>query len=294
MIWGIPKSKGGIVIRKAFYFFLCILFLMAIMAACAKTPQETEVVATPTVQSIETAVIPTPTQEPWHLLILSDSSGWGLAKAYASQIEKNVGVKIVVEDYAVPDLSVGQVINALKQEGTIRGDLSGLSAAISDADVIVLYGNPRDSVIPENPGDVEGCLYDIGLPPKICNPASFEKYITDLKWVWGEIFRLRNGKPTILRAIDFPNPWISTWYETDTYLACTRCWENGSNAVRLAAEAYHIPFLSRYDAYNGVNHDEDPREKGYIRSDGNHPNTLGAQVIAELLAQMGYEPVPPP
>jgi len=271
----------------------CILFSIIILAACAKSPQAPLVVATPTVQSTETIIVPTPTSEPWHLLILSDSSGWGLGKAYAAQIEKNVESKVVLKDYAVPDLSIGEVINALKQEGS-RYDLSGLSAAISDADVIVLYGNPRDSVIPENPGDVEGCLYNIGLPPKICNPASFEKYITDLKWVWGEIFRLRNGKPTILRAMDFPNPWIGTWYETDTYLACTRCWENGSNAVRLAAEAYHIPFLSRYDAYNGVNHDEDPVEKGYIRSDGNHPNTHGAQVIAELLAHMGYEPVPPP
>jgi hypothetical protein len=281
MIWGIPKSKGGIVIRKPFRLMFCILFSIAILAGCAKSPQAPTVVATPTV-------------EVWQLVVIGDSTLWGLGTTYKSQIEKDVGVKIVLKDYAVGDLSIGEVINVLKQEGTIRADLSGLSAAISDADVIVLYGNPRDSVIPENPGDVEGCLYNIGLPPKICNPASFEKYITDLKWVWGEIFRLRNGKPTILRAVDFPNPWISTWYKTDTYLACTRCWENGSNAVRLAAEAYHIPFLSRYDAYNGVNHDEDPVEKGYIRSDGNHPTELGAQVIAELLAQMGYEPVPPP
>ena len=35
-------------IRKAFRLMLCLLFLLAILAACAKTPQETEVVATPT------------------------------------------------------------------------------------------------------------------------------------------------------------------------------------------------------------------------------------------------------
>jgi hypothetical protein len=280
MIWGIPKSKGGIVIRKSFWLVLCVVFSVAILAACSR---------------LFSAKTPTmPKDEDWHLLILSDSSGWGLGKAYESQIEKDVGVKVVLEDYAMGDLRIGEVIHALKNEEPIRYELLDLSTAISDAEVIVLYGNPRDSYIPENPGDAEGCLYDIGLLPKNCNPASNEKYITDLKWVWREIFRLRDGKPTILRSMDLYNPWISTWYKTDTYLACTRCWENGTNAIRLAAEAYHIPFLSRYDAYNGVNHDEDPREKGYILSDGTHPTDLAQQVTAELLAQMGYEPVPPP
>ena len=33
------------------------------------------------------------------------------------------------------------------------------------------------------------------------------------------------------------------------------------------------------------------REKGYISIDGQHPSGLGQQYAAELLAQMGYEPV---
>jgi hypothetical protein len=277
---------------------LYILFSIAILAACAKSPQETKVVAMPTVQPTETIIVPTPTPEPWHLLILSDSSGWGLGKAYGAQIEKDMGVKVILEDYAVPDLRLGEVVHALKNEEPIRGDLSGLSAAISNAEVTVLHANPLDSYIPENLSDSDVCVLSltgyISHPPKNCNPASLEKYITDLKWVWGEIFRLRNGQPTIIRAMDLYAPWITTWNEKDVYLACTRCFENYSNAIRIAAEAYHIPFVHRYDAYNGVNHDEDPVEKGYIRSDGTHPTDLAQQVTAELLAQLGYEPVPPP
>ena len=292
-------------IRKAFYFLLCILFSVAILAACTKSsqvpelvatttvvPQDTEVVATPTIRPTETQVFAMPTGV-WHLLILGDSTSWKLGKAYASQIEKDVGVKVVLKDYAVPSLSIGQVINALKKEGTIRIDLSGLSEAISDADVIVLYGNPMDSYIPENLSDSEVCLFTF-IPPTNCSPGTNEKYISDLKWVWGEIFRLRNGKPTILRTMDMYSSWISIWNEKGVYLACTRCWENLSYSLRIAAEAYHIPFVHRYDAYNGVNHDEDPKEKGYIQSDGTHPSDLGAQVTAELLAQLGYEPVPQP
>ncbi len=41
MIFGILKSKEGLVNRKGFYFLLCILFLMAILAACAKPKEMT-------------------------------------------------------------------------------------------------------------------------------------------------------------------------------------------------------------------------------------------------------------
>jgi hypothetical protein len=45
---GDSQIKGGIVIRKTVRMMLCILFSIATLTSCAKTPQETEVVATPT------------------------------------------------------------------------------------------------------------------------------------------------------------------------------------------------------------------------------------------------------
>ena len=67
-----------------------------------------------------------------------------------------------------------------------------------------------------------------------------------------------------------------------------------SYAARLAAEAYDIPFLSGLDAFNGQDHKEDPRKKGFIMGDGEHPTLVAGQYTAELLSKMGYEPVPPP
>jgi lysophospholipase L1-like esterase len=45
---------------------------------------------------------------------------------------------------------------------------------------------------------------------------------------------------------------------------------------------------------NGNSHDEDPRLKGYILEDGEHPSELGAKYMADLLADVGYDPVIPP
>jgi hypothetical protein len=72
---------------------------------------------------------------------------------------------------------------------------------------------------------------------------------------------------------------------------CTACWEVMNDAAEQAAESRNVPFLSRYDASNGSTHIEDPREKGYIQSDGEHPTDLMGQHTAELFSEMGYLPV---
>jgi len=63
--------------------------------------------------------------------------------------------------------------------------------------------------------------------------------------------------------------------------------------VREAAEAFNVPLISVYDAFNGTDHNEDPREKGYIGSDGEHASDRGQQVIADLLSEAGYKPIEP-
>jgi hypothetical protein len=228
----------------------------------------------------------------WHLVVIGDSSLGGLGKAFASQIEQDTEVQVILKDFALPSLSAGQVLQALQTGHSPRFLLESLAAALRDAEVVVMFVNPVDSVDPEKPLDLDGCF--VSSPPGPCNPEAFEKWTSDLKAIWAEILMLRSGQPTILRATDLYNPLISPWNEHGVYEACTECWENMSNAARLAAEAYGIPFLSRLDAFNGPNHDEDPRQKGYIVSDGEHPSHLAAQFTAELLSQMGYEPVAEP
>jgi hypothetical protein len=250
--------------------------------------QNTEMVEPPTATPSPTAITSLPTDREWHLLILGDSTLRGLGSKYKSLIERDVGVKVVLDNYVVNDLSFEEVIDAIKLEKP-RYEVRDLPAVISNADVIVFYSFYN----PDNTADWDKCYYYFTLPNN-CNNPSLEKSITDMKWFWSEIFRLRNGQPTILRTMDLYNPKISIQNKKNISLDCTMCWENFSEAIRIAAEAYNIPFLRRYDAFNGVNHDEDPREKGYILADYKHPTDLGAQVIAELLAQMGYQPVPPP
>src|SRR4030042_6708297 len=64
LIWGIPRSKGGIVIRKSFHMMLCILLLIAILVGCAK-PTEIATLPPPThTQAPATKTLPPPTDTP--------------------------------------------------------------------------------------------------------------------------------------------------------------------------------------------------------------------------------------
>lgn len=268
---------------------LVILLLAVGILLSACSPPAPTAAPSPTAQP----ALPTGADAEWDVVVIGDSSLWGLGDALASQIEQDVGVKVALHDATVGGLSATQVLQAL-QTGDAGGSLvlKQLPDKLREAEVVVMWTNPDDSVMPDNPMNVQACLN--GSDPGQCPPDSFEAYTEDLEAVWAEIIELRAGQPTVLRATDLYNPLVVPWHERDVFEACTECWKRLSRATKLAAEAYNIPFLSRYDAFNGADHEQDPRETGYIGHDGVHPSKLGAEYTADLLSEMGYKPVTPP
>lgn len=243
---------------------------------------------------------PTPAEMPtgpgveWYLVVISESSGWGLGKAYASQIEKDEGVKVTLDDFAIGDLSAVDVLGVLQTGTSSIPKLEPLPAALRNADVVVLFPSPMGSIHDETLLNIRRCFGNIAETPEPCSSNGFDDYTADLEAIWAKVFELRSGKPTILRALDYTSPFVSRWIKNGAFDACTVCWECISDAARRAADTFHIPFLSRYDVYNGADHDLDAKQQGYIGGDDIHPNDLAQQHTAELLSDLGYGPVTPP
>ena len=175
----------------------------------------------------------------WHLVMISESSGWGLGEAFASQIEKDAGVKVVLDDFAIGNLSAGEVLQVLQTGKGTTSRLEELPVALQRADLVVMFGNPMLSVDDATGESINSCFGSVAPAP--CTPQAFEKYTADLEAIWAKVFELRSGQPTVLRAIDVASPFVNDWKEYQTFDACTVCWECVSNAVRQAAEAYRIP-----------------------------------------------------
>ena len=234
--------------------------------------------------------------EEWDLVYISDSTGCGVPDKFADNIERDTGKTVRIHKYWVGDLSALRVLRALQSDPESLSDrkFKSLQADIAKAEVIVFFANPRGHPSKGGvQGGMERCIAYSSLPPEDCTLQLYEPYIENLKAIYEEILALRNGKPTIIRALDFYNPLISEHRKRNMEIECTQCWESFNTAIRQAADAFNIPLVSVYDKFNGLNHDEDPREKGYIGFDGCHTSKQGQQVTADLLSEAGYEPVEP-
>lgn len=140
---------------------------------------------------------------------------------------------------------------------------------------------------------------DTGLPdwssPRIdqaCAIESAEKYRPRFESLFSQIAAWRKGEPTILRAINRYNDWIG-WGEAKLGPA-----ENRKTKVALdhwnamlcgAAEANGFVCADIYRAFNGPDGLEPSGP--LLAGDYTHPSDRGNELIADVLADIGFEPL---
>ena len=227
--------------------------------------------------------------EPWDLLYISDSGGWGVASALAQRASDQLGVEVRVHDHAAGGLSAVTALARMRGE-----EYPDISDWVRESEIIVLYGNPEDSGTDLEIGTCVSTSTAVREPPARQTAADYQPYRDVLDEVYAEIWELREGMATVLRAVDLYNPVISAWREAGLEPECTEQWELWSSVIRDAAEANGAVMVSTYDLFNGPAHGEDPREKGFIGPDGQHTTAAGAAAIADAIAALGFDPTTPP
>jgi hypothetical protein len=194
-----------------------------------------------------------------------------------------------VHDQWVGGLPAKEVLTVLQGGKTYNGKLKMLPDLIPEAEVIIFYGNPEGSLDEENPFDWN-CVTGNNYVNR-CEPETFQQYISDLEEVYSLLLELRGGKQTIIRtftAYNFP----AIWERNGVYDACKECWINYNQAIKTAAAAYQVPVAPAGQAWNGPDLSLDPNDQDLTR-DGTHPNEKGAELIAQSLRELGYEPTIP-
>lgn len=228
------------------------------------------------------------TSEPWDLVWFSDSTGFGLATLWADRIEQELGVEVVVHDHAVGGLSAATVLHWIDDGAS---SLPKMKDEVADAEIIVIYGNPANS---GSTTDEVTCASTNPAPreaPSQNSEADWQPYADVLKSIYEIVFDLRDGEPTIVRAMDMYSPVIADWRAAGIERECTTSWEMMAQMVREAAAEYDVPTASMYDDFNGVDHSDDPREKGYIDLDGQHTTDEGKAAMVDVLDSVGYVPI---
>ena len=270
----------------------------------ASVASSTTTVGSPTSTTVP-GDVPFPAGEPVDLLVLTDSSGWGIAERYAPLAAEALNREVRVHDFAAGGQSISETLAQIQ---------TSLAEVVAEAEVIVVYGWPGDlaSDLPE-PG-LETCFDAIDAVeypeeyegswvagevwqeiPVVATVEDWQPFRGAFDEVFAEIWRLRGGQPTILRTYDVWNGFgVSVWRELGIEEECVANWAAQGQAVSEAAEASGAGFVSLLNLFNGPNHDEDPEDKGWIGEDGAHANEQGQQAAAEALAAIGFEVSKPP
>lgn len=253
-----------------------IVLLVLTLTACKSTPE----------------ITPLEDLEEWDLLWISDSSGWDVAEVYAKMVAEDTGKIINVHDSWIGGLPAGLIYQSLTEiyDGPSM-KIEQMPELVAEAEIIVFYANPSESIDPSRPGDWE-CISGYGSYVKDCDPEIFTTYLDHLETIYQRIFELRAGQPTIILAYDAYNPRINLFRENGVYEDCKQCWGAYNDAIHQAASKYNIPVAGIAEAWNGPDWDIDPNDLGYTK-DGEHPNELGIEVIAQTLRELGYDPVVP-
>lgn len=249
-------------------------------------PSSTQAEATTSVAE----VTPSDVVEPWDLVFISDSYGSGVADRYGEHAAEALGVPVTVHDHAYPLLSAAEALDHIKDDR-----YPPLADVVRDAEIIVIGSGPwqMEAV---NPGWETCDSASVGErpAPEPYTQADWQPYGNVLDEIYNEIWRLREGEPTVLLAVDVLEGRISSWRTAGIEAECTATWESLSATIRDAAEANGATMVSLYDLFTGPDHQDDPREKGWIGPDGYHPSAAGIPVIADALAAAGFEPTTQP
>jgi len=112
-------------------FFVVAVAVAGLLAGCAAGP------------------VPLEKLSEWDVVVIGDSSLWGVAEPYAKRIEADRGVKVNLHDEWQGALSAGVILKALRGDPGDSLTREKWPQLIRDAEVLVLFGNPMDSLAPE-------------------------------------------------------------------------------------------------------------------------------------------------
>jgi len=204
-----------------------------------------------------------------------DLSRGGYVPRYASYVQTDTGSTVLLNNLGRNGWTSTQLLNALRTDMAFRNSLANSQVITFD-----IGGNDflriRDSYQSGTCG---------GADNQDCIRSTVATFKANWSAIIAEILALRSTSNTVIRTMDIYNPFVKQFPTLKFYL------EDANNYIAATSAANNIPCAKVYQAFNGVNGDEDAGDKGYISPldpSGVHPGELGHKVIADLFRNLGY------
>jgi lysophospholipase L1-like esterase len=128
-----------------------------------------------------------------------------------------------------------------------------------------------------------------GVDNQDCIQEVFSIYRTDTEEIIAEIISLRRPSEALIRIMDTWQLKVSETKETGSFEMYNAYWREANAHIVEVATSYGIPVARIFDAFMGEGGVEDPRDLGYVGSDGLHPIQDGIDLMAEIFRNLGYD-----
>ena len=280
--------------------FGVVLFVL-VLAGCGAqtgpiaTPLPPTAASAPTVAATPTPP-PTPTPVPrtaptviatsgdkeWDWVVIGDSTVGGMVYRMPKSLEQDLGVKVKSHVWSKSGWSSEGVLRALRTDEKLRQNLR-------DADAITfivprfVFQVPAETYLLSPPGSCGGA------DNQDCLRQALKLFEADVDAIIAEIVALRSPSDALIRAMDAHTYWpVAESKQKGTFEGLNGYWKAANDYLLQAASAYGIPVARVNEAFNGPNGDEDPRDRGYVIPDALHPSEKGADLMAELIRELGY------
>ena len=271
-----------------------ILVLIFALAGCGGDDASDETSAADAASS-------TPTGEAWSLAALGDSVPVAVPECdgctsfvdlWAESLTQETGTPVEVANHAVPGSEATDVLEQLEKDDATR-------TAVKEADLIAIDVGINDS--PWNRLD-DPCNAAADYPviqwPKItagCIDRVASEYEQALDAILTEVNELRAGKPTALRLANVYNAVIGnhadpSWDSPDAVAPSISANDRFAQIQCDLVEAHRGECVDVYGAFNGGDGSEPAKQ--LLAADYTHPSAKGHEIIAQLLARSGTEPLP--
>lgn len=219
-------------------------------------------------------------RETWDYVTLGDSffAGSSIPEQYATFIEEDVGVEVVLHEKAVSGQEPAILLENLRTDEELR-------QLIRDAEVITFDFSASWGNSPELKYLLDTCKGDDNQQ---CLRDALEQAKADWTEMADIITELTAGRPVLVSVFTFGD-WIYDGYYKDKITSEQKAVMSSyfmefqefqqADAVARGMRVFHVfpPDVSS------------PPPAEYFQSDGFHLSEKGSKIVAEMLSELGYE-----
>lgn len=230
-------------------------------------------------------VIATQSDKEWDLVVMGDSLMSGLASRYAAHLEHDLGIRVIVHNQTRDNCGSSCLLRSLRPGSELQQHLREAEVVIFNVGLAVF----KDPATKYAFGSSGSCG---GTDDQDCLREALKVYQDDTDAIFTEIVSLCSPSETLIRTMDIHQVLVKELKEAEAFDVVNNYWREANEHVIQVATEHHIPVARVYTTFMGATGDADPRDKGLVQSDGTHPTGEGADLMAELFRDLGYEYAP--